>query len=82
MVFLENPTHRGELTDSLNTFRYEIGSAEGIRTLITLAENELSLLPLDDDAIKIGAVSGQRSPDFFPGRKASFSLDQDRVEYN
>lgn len=40
----------------------EIGSADGIRTHITLAENELSLLPLDDDAtIKTGAISGQCS---------------------
>ena len=31
----------------------KVGSADGIRTHITLAENELSLLPLDDDATKI-----------------------------
>lgn len=63
-VDIEEINNRSLLTENPNTFFHldEIGSADGIRTHITLIENELSLLPLDDDAtIKTGAISGQCS---------------------
>lgn len=57
-LFKEIPTTPGLIIEQpLHIPATESGSADGIRTHITLAENELSLLPLDDDAVKLYLVN-------------------------